>query len=64
MESLTKEHEKKFKKEPYIIGMFWNDQEQLLINIELAIETNKPYDERDLLSKEELKAFENGELVF
>ena len=29
-----------------------------------AIETNTPYNEYELLSKEEQKAFDNGELLF
>lgn len=61
---MIKEHIDKFKKEPYIIGMFWNNQEQLILNIEKAIEDNKPYNEYDLLSDEEKKAFDNGELLF
>lgn len=64
MESLISEHINKFKKEPYIIGMFWNNQKQLIENILKAIETNTPYNEYDLLSKEEQKAFDNGELLF
>jgi hypothetical protein len=64
MENLINEHIKAFNKEPYIIGMFWNNQEQLVLNIEKAIETNKPYNEYELLSKEEQKAFDNGELLF
>lgn len=55
---------KRFNKEPYIIGMFWNNQEQLIQNLEKAIEDNKPYNEYELLSKEEQKAFDNGELLF
>lgn len=53
-----------FKKEPVIIGIYWNNQEQLIQNIINAIETNKPYNEYDLLSDEEKKAFDKGELLF
>ena len=59
-----KEHIKAFNKEPNIIGMFWNNPEQLIVNIEKAIEINTPYNEYELLSKEEKKAFDNGELLF
>ena len=59
-----KEYIKAFNKEPNIIGMFWNNPEQLIINIEKAIETNTPYNEYELLSKEEQKAFDDGELLF
>ncbi len=64
MESLIKDYIKAFNKEPYIIGMFWNNQEQLIQNIINAIETNKPYNEYDLLSDKEKKAFDKGELLF
>lgn len=64
MENLIKEHIKKFNKEPNIIGMFWNNPEQLIDNIIKAIEDNKPYDEYELLSKEEQKAFDDGNLFF
>ena len=64
MENLISEYIKAFNKEPYIIGMFWNNQEQLALNIEKAIKDNKPYNEYDLLSDEEKKAFDSGELFF
>ena len=64
MKDLVEKYFEKFNKEPYIIGMFWNNQQQLIQNIINAIETNKPYDEYELLSKEEQKAFDNGELLF
>jgi hypothetical protein len=64
MENLISEYIKAFNKEPYIIGMFWNNQQQLIQNIINAIKTNKPYNEYDLLSDEEKKAFDKGELLF
>lgn len=64
MESLINEYIKAFNKEPYIIGMFWNNQEQLILNIEKAIKDNKPYNEYELLSDDEKKAFDSGELFF
>lgn len=64
MESLINKYIKAFNKEPYIIGMFWNNQEQLILNIEKAIKDNKPYNEYELLSDEEKKAFDNGDLLF
>lgn len=64
MENLISEYIKAFDKEPYIIGMFWNNQQQLIQNIINAIKTNKPYNEYDLLSDEEKKAFDKGELLF
>lgn len=64
MENLIKEYKKVFNKEPNIIGMYWNNPNLVIENILKAIETNKPYNEYDLLSDEEKKAFDNGELVF
>ena len=59
-----KEHKKKFGVDPYVIGMFWNDREQLLKGIIKAIEENKPYNEYELLSDKDKKDFDNGELLF
>ena len=53
-----------FGEEPNIIGMFWNNKEKLVENIKKAIKDNKPYNEYELLSDEEKKAFDNGELLF
>ena len=64
MDDLIKNHIDKFGIEPYIIGMFWNNQEQLLENIFLAIENNKPYNEYNLLSDDEKRAFDKVSLVF
>lgn len=64
MENLIKEHIEKFDKEPNIIGMFWDDLEQLAENVHKAIENNTPYNEEKLLSKEELIAFKSGNLLF
>lgn len=61
---VEEEHIKIFNKNPYIIGIYWNNVSLLTQNIAKAIKDNKPYDERNLLSKEELKAYEKGELVF
>ena len=58
------EHIKKFKVKPNIIGYFGNDITKLTENIINAIETNKPYNEYELLSDEEKKAFDKGELLF
>lgn len=64
MNELKEIHKEVFREEPNIIGMFWNNQEQLIENIKKAIETNKPYNEYELLSDEEKKAFDKGELLF
>lgn len=54
----------KFNEEPYVIGMFWQNPKKVFDNIKKAIETNKPYNEYELLSDEEKKAFDKGELLF
>jgi len=59
-----KDYIKKFGEEPYIIGMFWYDSEKVAESIIKAIETNKPYNEYELLTDEEKKAFDDGELLF
>lgn len=64
MESLIKEHKEKFGIEPNIIGMFWNNPDKLINNILKAIEDNIPYDEYEMLSKDEKKAFDDGDLLF
>lgn len=64
MESLIKEYVKQFGKEPNIIGMFWSSPEKVADGIVKAIETNTPYDEYEMLSKEEQKAFDDGKLMF
>ena len=64
MENLIKDHIKKFGEEPNIIGMFWKDPEKVAESIIKAIETNKPYNEYELLTDEEKKAFDDGVLLF
>ena len=64
MENMIKKYKDTFGTEPNIIGMFWDNPEQIIDNIINAIETNKPYNEYDLLNDEEKKAFDNGDLVF
>lgn len=57
-------YKSKFHKEPNILGMFWNDPQQLEDNLVKAIETNTPYDEYELLADEEKIAFDKGMLLF
>ena len=56
--NLISKHKSKFNKEPNIIGMFWNDPQQLDDNLQNSIETNTPYDEYELLTDEEKIAFD------
>lgn len=64
MDEAIAEHIEVFGVEPYIIGLFWSDHVALLDGIYEAIEDQQPYDERLLLSPEELEAFNKGELRF
>ena len=57
-------HVDKFGKEPNIIGMYWSDPDKLIENIEKAVETGEPYDEYELLSKDDQEAYDAGELDF
>ena len=61
---LDQEHIKKFGVEPYVIGMYWSNPEEITRLIKKAIKTNKPYNEYELLTKEEQKDFDKGNLLF
>lgn len=62
--SLDIAHFDKFSEYPFVIGVFWNDAEQLKMNIIEAIEIGKPYNEYELLSEEQKDGFDNGTLYF
>jgi len=57
-------HKEFFGVEPIIIGLFWNDPESVVDGIINAMKINKPYNEEKLLSKKELIAFKDGNLLF
>jgi hypothetical protein len=59
-----KQHIEKLGKKPNIIGMYWNDDEELIAGLIKAVETSTPYDEYLLLDKDSRKAWDNGYLVF
>lgn len=61
---MLKQYNQKFNKEPKIINKLWMEPEKLYDNLTKAIETNTPYDEYELLTKEEKKAFDDGQLFF
>lgn len=63
-QKLRRQHTDKFGVEPVVIGMFWNQPEKIRAGIAAAIKNNKPYNERDFLSKKELKDFDAGNLLF
>ena len=58
------QHIKKLGKKPNIIGMYWNDDDELITGLIKAVETNTPYDERLLLDKDSRKDWDEGNLVF
>ena len=64
MESLVIEHKEKFGVEPVLIGIQWEDQEELFDKIEEAIENGKPFNEYDELTDEEKEAYDAGDLLF
>lgn len=64
LEVSKKEHKKEFRVLPVIIGIKWADPYDLADAIDQAIEDGVPYDERKLLSKEQLKAYNDGTLLF
>ncbi len=64
MDDLIKEHKEKFGVEPSIIGMFWHDQQEVAERIIEAIESDKPYDEYKLLTAEQQKEYDAGNLKF
>ena len=64
MEKSINKHKETFGVEPIDIGMFWDNPIQYEENIKQAIKDNKPYNEYEMLTKEEQKAFDKGELLF
>ena len=54
----------KFGKEPYVIGMFWNNRERFNQNLLDAIKSGVPYNEYELLDDDDKKAFDEGLLLF
>ena len=58
------QHIDKLGKKPNIIGMHWNNDDELIAGLIKAVETNTPYDERLLLDEDSRKAWDEGDLVF
>ena len=61
MNELAKIHKQVFGVDPVIIGLNWDNAEDLIVE---AIQNNVPYDETKMLSPEELKMFNDGKLFF
>lgn len=64
MNELIKEHLEKFNVEPIIIGLFFSRIDIVMDNIKEAIKDNNPYNEYEMLSKEEQKLYDSGNLLF
>jgi len=64
MDDVAKEHLDKFGVEVKLLGLYRYDKNKLYDNIVKAIEENKPYNEYNLLTKEERIAFNSGKLLF
>ena len=64
IQTLNEEHKTKLGVYPYIIGMYWQSPDILIDSITQAIKTNTPYNEYNLLTKEEQVAFDAGKLLF
>ena len=64
MDDVAKEHLDKFGIEVKLLGLYRYDKNKLYDNIVKAIEDNKPYNEYNLLTKEEQTAYDKGELLF
>ena len=64
MDEAISEHIEIFGVEPYVIGLYWANQELLLDNIYQAIEDEQPYDERLELTPDELQDYNKGQLRF
>ena len=64
MDDVAKEHLDKFGVEVKLLGLYRYDKNKLYDNIVKAIEENKPYNEYNLLTKEEQIAFNSGKLLF
>lgn len=64
MIDIINKHIELFGSSPNIIGKYWSDAEALKKAISKSIKDNKPYNEYEMLTKEEQKAFDKGELLF
>ena len=64
IDKLTKKHIEKYGVEPNVIGLLWNDLDRQIELLIKAVEGDEPYDEYQMLSKEEQDAFDKSELFF
>jgi len=64
IQELNKLHKDKYGVEPNVIGYLWDDMDEQFNLLVKAVEGDKPYDEYQMLSKDEQKDFDKGELLF
>lgn len=64
IQNLQNLHKEKYGVEPNVIGLLWNDIDEQIELLIKAVEGDKPYDEYQMLSKEEQAAFDKGDLFF
>jgi len=64
IDNLHNLHKEKYGVEPNVIGLLWRDLDKQVELLIKAVEGNEPYDEYKMLSTEEQKAFDRGEIVF
>lgn len=62
--NIYKWHEEEFGVEPFIIGVHWRNEGDLIDAIELSIESGRPYDEYENLSEKDKKLYDSGQLKF
>lgn len=64
MQNLRNLHKEKYGVDPNVIGLLWNDLDRQIELLIKAVEGDEPYDEYQMLSKEEQEAFDKHDLVF
>jgi hypothetical protein len=64
MQNLRNLHKEKYGVEPNVIGLLWNNIDRQIELLIKAVEGDEPYDEYQMLSKEQQEAFDKHDLFF
>ena len=64
IDNLHNLHKERYGIEPNVIGLLWRNQDKQIELLIEAVEGDRPYDEYKMLTKEQQKAFDKGELFF
>jgi len=64
MQNLCQLHKDKYGVKPNVIGYLWDDTDEQFNLLVKAVEGDKPYDEYEMMSKEEQEAFDRRDVVF